>query len=336
MNDARPIDALLPRVHPDTARMSRIAFDARFQRWLAALARRSDLSLMRRLPPDAGMLLDIEMGDGHLHVALDTRDWPALDMLLAIEDEGVACAAASALLTPTLSVLGQGLGAARIVRRARLAASRTADSCAVIALDAARVSLLRATAPLLDAMHARLAGVPAQSAQALAGLRLRPRVRLLDRVLPLPVLASLAPGDVVLLEAASGAPLPLTLIVGKGMTMEAQANYDPQTGQAVATSEPALTPEPSGPDDAAPLDELQLPVSFEVDSARITLAELANIRSGYVIELERPLTAATVRLVCHGQTVGQGQLVAVGEQLGIRITRMGLAAAGIGGAGTAT
>ena len=32
-----------------------------------------------------------------------------------------------------------------------------------------------------------------------------------------------------------------------------------------------------------------------------------------------------MRLVCHGQTLGVGQLVAIGDQLGVRIVRMGAA-----------
>jgi type III secretion protein Q len=44
-----------------------------------------------------------------------------------------------------------------------------------------------------------------------------------------------------------------------------------------------------------------------------------------VIELDVGLLDASVRLVCHGQTLGVGQLVAVGEQLGVRIVQMGAA-----------
>jgi type III secretion protein Q len=73
---------------------------------------------------------------------------------------------------------------------------------------------------------------------------------------------------------------------------------------------------------APTLDELQLPISFELDTARISLAALAGMRPGYAVELDVPLREATVRLVCHGQTLGQGQLVAIGGQLGVRITRM--------------
>jgi type III secretion protein Q len=67
-----------------------------------------------------------------------------------------------------------------------------------------------------------------------------------------------------------------------------------------------------------------VPVSFEVDTARVSLAELASMRPGYVIELDQPVSSAPVRLVCHGQTVGHGQLVAIGEQMGVRILSMGL------------
>ena len=72
------------------------------------------------------------------------------------------------------------------------------------------------------------------------------------------------------------------------------------------------------------VEALELPIAFEIDTARVSLAELAGIRPGYVIELDTALSEATVRMVCHGQTIGQGQLIAVGEQLGVRIIRMGL------------
>jgi len=330
-----PIAKFLPRVHPDAAHVSRVAFDARFQKWLSRLSGRTDISVVRRLPPDDGMLLDIEAAHGNVHLAVETRDWPALEMALTMEDESASCAVASALLTPWLSMLGQALGAPRVARRTRFAAGRNTDSCAVIATAAARVSMLRITPALREAMHARLAGIASGASRSLAALTLRPRLRLLERSLPATVLAALEPGDIALLEGAASTSIPVTLIIGKGTTMQVEATYDPDTGQAVATGEPAMRTEREGPDDAAALEELQVPVSFEVDTARITLGELAGIRPGYVIELEKPVTAATVRLVCHGQTVGHGQLVAVGEQMGIRIVRMGLAAPGAGAQGSA-
>src|SRR6185436_3860091 len=128
-----------------------IAFDARFPQWLARLSGRTDLAVMRRLPPDDGVLLDIEAGEGNAHVALDAREWPALEMALAMDDEALSCAVASALLHPWLSMLGQGLGAARVVRRVRLA-TRNPETCAVIVSQGTRVSLLRLTRPLRDGL----------------------------------------------------------------------------------------------------------------------------------------------------------------------------------------
>lgn len=70
-----------------------------------------------------------------------------------------------------------------------------------------------------------------------------------------------------------------------------------------------------------------MPVAFEIDSTRMRLDELAALDTGAVIELDVALMDASVRLVCHGQTVGHGQLVAIGERLGVRILGMAPAAA---------
>jgi len=73
-----------------------------------------------------------------------------------------------------------------------------------------------------------------------------------------------------------------------------------------------------------PLDTgmLDLPVQFEIDSIALPLTQLAALEQGYVIELSTPAADARIRLVVHGQTVGHGELVVVGENLGLRITKM--------------
>ncbi|WP_109477461.1 type III secretion system cytoplasmic ring protein SctQ [Paraburkholderia sp. C35] len=80
-------------------------------------------------------------------------------------------------------------------------------------------------------------------------------------------------------------------------------------------------------EDNTPLDIglLDLPVQFELDSVALPLAQLAALRPGYVIELAAPVLDTPVRLVTHGQTVGYGEIVCVGEHLGVRITRMAYA-----------
>lgn len=70
---------------------------------------------------------------------------------------------------------------------------------------------------------------------------------------------------------------------------------------------------------------LDLPVQFEIHSVALPLAQLAALRPGYVIELAAPVLDTPVRLVTHGQVVGYGEIVCVGDHLGVRITRMAYA-----------
>lgn len=325
--NVQPIAARLPRVHPDTARVSRIAFDARFRRVLAALSGGPPPQVLRRRPPEAPMLLEIAAGNGRFQLAVDTRAWPALEMALALDDEADACAVASVLMARWLDTLAPLLAAPRVVRRRRSTVGSATEACAVVDAPPAQVALVRMDDATQSAMRRALAHMPAHVGRSLSALQVRPRLTLLRRTLPASTLCTLEAGDIVLLDGKRQAPRVFTLTLGKGMTMQVDTTFHPDSGEPVASGEPAMRAEEAGPDEAATLDELQLPVSFEVDTARISLAELANIRAGYVIQLERPLSEASVRLVCHGQTVGHGQLVAVGDQMGVRILRMGLGGA---------
>jgi type III secretion protein Q len=70
------------------------------------------------------------------------------------------------------------------------------------------------------------------------------------------------------------------------------------------------------------IGELELPVQFEIDTVAMPLAQLSALGPGYVVELPMPVDEAQLRLVAHGQTIGYGELVTVGEHLGVRIIRM--------------
>ncbi|QCP52296.1 YscQ/HrcQ family type III secretion apparatus protein [Trinickia violacea] len=87
--------------------------------------------------------------------------------------------------------------------------------------------------------------------------------------------------------------------------------------------------DPGGASDGAAGDgypihvgELELPVQFEIDTVALPLAQLSALGPGYVVELPVPVAEAQLKLVAHGQTIGYGELVTVGEHLGIRIIRM--------------
>ncbi|WP_256251379.1 type III secretion system cytoplasmic ring protein SctQ, partial [Burkholderia ubonensis] len=141
--------------------------------------------------------------------------------------------------------------------------------------------------------------------------------------LPLAVLRSLRPGDVLLdlapaaLGAARAGPLhawwgarratqwhATVLIEGTTMTMiEIPDTADDLDEPIVAGDMPAGSPADSSadaPDDDAPgaapepadLGDVDLPVHVEIDTLSLSIAELAALRPGYVLEL--PLAARDV------------------------------------------
>lgn len=77
--------------------------------------------------------------------------------------------------------------------------------------------------------------------------------------------------------------------------------------------------------DAAPaaldrLEELEVSLRFEVGDVSLALADLREVRPGYVFELPQPLKQSEVRIVAGGRILGTGTLIAVGNRLGVRVS----------------
>jgi type III secretion protein Q len=68
------------------------------------------------------------------------------------------------------------------------------------------------------------------------------------------------------------------------------------------------------------LDALEVSLRFEVGELEIALGELRNLRPGHVFELGAPLNRSAVRILAHGNLLGKGTLVAVGDRLGVRVS----------------
>jgi len=98
-------------------------------------------------------------------------------------------------------------------------------------------------------------------------------------------------------------------------------NEDPKVSDDLPfETEPAiLTGHAENP---VPITDFELPVQFEIDTVAMSIGQLSSLRAGYVVELPIPLIDARLRLVAHGQTIGYGELVTVGDHLGVRIIRM--------------
>ncbi|WP_206956692.1 type III secretion system cytoplasmic ring protein SctQ [Trinickia acidisoli] len=75
-------------------------------------------------------------------------------------------------------------------------------------------------------------------------------------------------------------------------------------------------------DEPIDIGELNLPVKFELDTVQMPVVQLSALRPGYVVELPVPIADARIRLTSYGQTIGTGELVTVGDQLGVRVLQM--------------
>lgn len=68
------------------------------------------------------------------------------------------------------------------------------------------------------------------------------------------------------------------------------------------------------------LDALEVALRFEVGDLQVTLGELKSIGAGHVFDLGQPLNRSPVRILAHGNVLGKGHLVAVGDRLGVRVS----------------
>ncbi|HEX2010492.1 MAG TPA: type III secretion system cytoplasmic ring protein SctQ, partial [Roseateles sp.] len=264
---------------------------------------------------------------GEATLSADARAWPALALAAADTDAQQARDVVAILLARALAVLQPWLPgvAVQAVRLGRCGAQ-------VLRLKTAafELGLHAIDAPLAEHLAEALARLPGASAGHLRPLRLPVRIGLFTREMSVHHWRSLGPGDVVLgaHRPAPGQRLPGRITFGLGITMQAAAEIDLDTATALVSDTPQPVAEDlqsAGPPLGA-IGELNVPVAFEIDSARINLDELAAIGPGSVIELQAAAMDATVQLVCLGQVVGQGQLVVIGDRLGVRILRMGVAA----------
>lgn len=69
--------------------------------------------------------------------------------------------------------------------------------------------------------------------------------------------------------------------------------------------------------------EIPVRVEFVVGEIAVPLGELERIEPGYVFELGRAIDGASVDIHANGLRIGRGQIVAIGDTLGVRITECG-------------
>ncbi|NYI00484.1 FliM/FliN family flagellar motor switch protein [Cupriavidus plantarum] len=167
---------------------------------------------------------------------------------------------------------------------------------------------------------------------------LRGRLHVATRTVRLDVLQSLRPGDVLLgwpLRAPYASDTPdarmegLSLRWGTAQGVQAHATVS-AAGSTLTLHSPltmiqdtqdfdTASAEPSPP--TVDLGPMTVPVRVELVTLELSLDAIAALQPGSIVELPAPLDGAVVQLVCCGNTVASGQLVAVGDNLGVRIVQ---------------
>jgi type III secretion protein Q len=98
------------------------------------------------------------------------------------------------------------------------------------------------------------------------------------------------------------------------------ASSDVATVSRAATAAPTANTEALG---GERLGSIPVNLYFDLGALTLTLGELAALQPGHVFELPTPLDAARVTLRANGRAVGRGELVAVGNTLGVQLLELG-------------
>jgi type III secretion protein Q len=137
------------------------------------------------------------------------------------------------------------------------------------------------------------------------------------------------PGDIVGIEhwRSHGPAIALHATPGGSLRLDVLAEGPRITVQSIG--DPVMTPShtaaPATAEDATNLpldrlDALEVSLRFEVGELQVSLGELKTLKPGHVFDLGQPLNRCVVRVLAHGNVLGKGHLVAVGDRLGVRIS----------------
>lgn len=102
-----------------------------------------------------------------------------------------------------------------------------------------------------------------------------------------------------------------------------KTNPSQETRMTETDSDDAATAQDSSEgqavDAAAGKRDLPVQLDFELGRTELSVGELAGLQPGYVFALPSHLEGANVSIRANGQAVGRGEVVAVGDTLGVRL-----------------
>ncbi|MEQ7921737.1 type III secretion system cytoplasmic ring protein SctQ [Xanthomonas sp. WHRI 1810A] len=155
----------------------------------------------------------------------------------------------------------------------------------------------------------------------LFGLRLPLKVENGEAPLSVAELHSLRPGDVLMLD--DGPPAQVRLVLAGRLQARAELKGDtarllePPTPVPLMKDAPMTETADANTLDST-LDALPLTLVCQVGSVELSLAQLRELGAGSLVQLA-PQLHDSVDLMVNGRRVGQGQLVKIGDGLGVRL-----------------
>jgi type III secretion protein Q len=130
-----------------------------------------------------------------------------------------------------------------------------------------------------------------------------------------------AAGSAVVVTAELGGPAGRRLVaLAEGSRITVQQSRDSTMNRNSDTPPASADTQDAAGLPIDRLDALEVTLRFEVGDLQLSLGELKNIRAGHVFELGQPLNRSPVRILAHGNLLGKGYLVAVGDRLGVRVS----------------
>jgi type III secretion protein Q len=144
---------------------------------------------------------------------------------------------------------------------------------------------------------------------------------------PIEELTAAEIGDVLVLGRSSHCWRSLHILSEDSIDLKRRwnAEYDGQRLRIIAALPYVPTESPMSESDSPPTQETNalagvgVTVDFELGSTSLPLGELANLKPGYVFEVAGNLNQVRVVIRANGTRVGYGELVAVGDVLGVQL-----------------
>jgi type III secretion protein Q len=340
--------ARLPALAAATARQHRLAVDERLRALLAHVLGVAGWASGTRNPidPARAAVIRLRWGMQTASFVIDLSQHPELASLAAGGEPAranVRTAVAAILLAPLLCALEQlGIEGVEIVSLERRMPAKHAAECCALAF---RIGAQRIDAVLehiddgwLDTLEQIVARQCTPIATHVSEIAVPGRLRVGEKTISITTLESLRPGDVILgaVPASVGALLAnevasvrMEVVWGRFGTRQLRAMVDVAQDKFTLNEDPTVShdtqfnaPLTDSVDSPVGISHLDLPLKLEIDAVSLPVAQLSALRAGYVLELPTAIPDARIRLVTYGQTIGFGELVSVGDHLGVRLVQL--------------